>query len=376
MTRLIAIIKKEFIQMRRDRMTLVIMALIPLMQTLIFGFAINTDVKHLPAAVFDQSLSKESREFLDALTATEYYDIRYIAGSYQEVTDLIQKGAVKAGVVIPPDYAANLKNRRGSSIQVLVDASDSMAASSAISTAQMVGQQKSQEIMFQRLNAAGLNMDKQKPAIDVRIRPWYNPDFITAWYMVPAIGGMILTITMMILTTLAIIRERERGTLEQLIVTPLKSYELMVGKILPYVIVGYVQLTILLLTAAFIFKIPFSGSIPLLYFLTGFFIIASLGLGLAISNVAKTQMQGMLMSFSLIMPSMLLSGFMFPREAMPKFFYYIGYIVPITYYLQIIRGIILKGNTIGYLWPQILFLCSFIAVVLTISVAKFKKRLE
>ncbi len=376
MTRLIAIIKKEFIQMRRDRVTLVIMVLIPLLQTLIFGFAINTDVKHLPAVVFDQSLSKESREFLDALTATEYYDIRHVANSYREVTDLIQAGSVKAGVIIPPDYAANLKNRRGTSVQVVVDATDSMAASSAISTAQMVGQQKSQEITTQRLTAAGFNMDKQKTAIDVRIRPWYNPDFITAWYMVPAIGGMILTITMMILTTLAIIKERERGTLEQLIVTPLKTYELMLGKILPYVIIGYMQLTILLLTAAFVFEIPFSGSIPLLYFLTGFFIVASLGLGLAVSNVAKTQMQGVLMSFSLIMPSMLLSGFMFPREAMPKFFYYTGYFIPITYYLEIIRGIILKGNTMAYLWTQVVALCVFIAVVLTISVARFKKRLE
>ncbi len=376
MTRLLAIIKKEFIQMRRDKMTLVIMAFIPLMQTLIYGFAINTDVKHLPAIVFDQSLSKESREFIDALTATEYYDITHTTTSFQEITDMIQEGEVKVAIIIPPDYAAGLKNNRGSQIQVIVDASDAMSASSAVSTAQMVGQSKSQEILVNRLNARGLNIDLASPPIDVRIRPWYNPDFVTANYMVPAIGGIILTMTMLLLTTLAIIRERERGTLEQLIVTPLRSYELMIGKVLPYVLIGYVQLTILLLTAVFVFSVPFKGSILLLYALTGLFILASLGLGLVISNIAKTQMQGLMLSFSFIMPSILLSGFMFPREAMPTFFYYTGYLVPVTFYLKIIRGIILKGNTINYLLPQIGALCIFVFVVMTISIVKFKKRLE
>ena len=376
MTRLFALIKKEFIQMRRDRITLVIMAAMPLFQVLVFGFAITTDVKHLSAAVFDQSLSQESREFIDALTATEYYDVTCVASSYQEVADLVQAGSVKAGLIIPPDYAAGLKNRRGSQIQLIVDASDSIAASSAINTAQLVGESKSREILVRKLSAAGLAGGFATAAIELRIRPWYNPDFVTAFYMVPGLCATILTLTMILTTSLAVIRERERGTLEQLMVTPLRSYELMLGKIIPYIVMGYTQLTVLLLAAKLVFGVPFLGSVFLLYLLTGLFIVASLGLGLLISNIAKTQMQGVIISFSFILPSVLLSGFMFPREAMPAFFYYLGYLVPITFYLKIIRGIVLKGASAWQLWPQILALCAFIAVVMAISVFRFKKRLE
>lgn len=375
MTRFLAILKKEFIQMRRDKLTLAIMTIMPFIQLLIFGFAINTDVKHLSAVVYDQSLSQESREFLDSLTATEYYDINYIAKSYQEVNDRIQKGDAKVGVIIPVDYAPRLKHNRGVQIQVIVDASDSTSASSAISTAQMVGQQKSQEIIVKKLAESGLSGVSTSP-IDVRIRPWYNPDFVTAFFMVPGISGTILTLTMILLTSLAIVREREKGTLEQLIVTPLTSTELMVGKILPYVLVGYVQMTILIVTGILIFDIPVQGSIPLLYLLTGLFITASLGLGLLISNIAKNQMQGMLMSFFILLPSIMLSGFVFPRESMPDIFFYLGYVMPLTFYLEIIRGILLKGLTVSYLWTQIGALVLFTAIVLTISVVKFKKRLE
>ncbi|MBP9483311.1 MAG: ABC transporter permease [Negativicutes bacterium] len=376
LTRLVAILKKEFIQMRRDRMTLGIMFVMPFIQLLIFGFAINTDVKHLPAIVFDQSLSQESRDLLNSFTATDYYDIQYVAGSFQEIEDRIQRGEAKVGIVIPPDYQNRIKHGRDAQVQVIVDASDSTSASSAISTAQLVGSRKSQEILISRLEARGNTSKTNSTPIDIRIRPWYNPDFITAFYMVPGIGGTILTLTMIMLTSLAIVRERERGTLEQLIVTPLKSLELMIGKILPYVLIGYVQLSILLTTGVVIFKIPTLGSIALLYLLTGFFIFASLALGLMISNIAKNQMQSMLLSFFILLPSILLSGFMFPREAMPKLFYYLGTILPLTHYLQIIRGILLKGNTLSYLWTPICALILFIAVVLTLSVVRFKKRLE
>lgn len=375
MTRFLAILKKEFIQMRRDKLTLAIMTIMPFIQLLIFGFAINTDVKHLSAVVYDQSLSQESRDFLDSLTATEYYDINYIAKSYQEVDDRIQKGDAKVGVIIPADYSARIKHGRNTQIQVIVDATDSTSASSAISTAELVGQQKSQEIIVKRLAESGLSGVSTSP-IDVRVRPWYNPDFVTAFYMVPGISGTILTLTMILLTSLAIVREREKGTLEQLIVTPMTSTELMVGKILPYVLVGYVQMTILIVTGLLIFDIPVRGSIPLLYLLTGLFITASLGLGLLISNVAKNQMQGMLMSFFILLPSIMLSGFVFPRESMPDIFFYLGYVMPLTFYLEIIRGILLKGVGISYLWTQVGALVLFTAIVLTISVVKFKKRLE
>ena len=230
--------------------------------------------------------------------------------------------------------------------------------------------------MIKKLYQSGMSTVKNATAIDIRIRPWYNPDFVTAFYMVPGISGTILTLTMLIFTSLSIVREREQGTLEQLIVTPLKSSELMLGKILPYVLVGYIQLTVLVLTGVIVFQVPVGGSILLLYALTSLFIMATLGLGLFVSNMAKNQMQGMMMAAFILLPSIMLSGFVFPRESMPKFFYYLGELFPLTFYLQIIRGILLKGVTIGYLWKPVLALSVFSAVILTMSVMRFKKRLE
>lgn len=371
MIRLRALLYKEFIQMRRDRLTFGMMIILPIVQLLLFGFAINTDVKHLSTVVFDQSLQQEGRDLLSALSASEYFDIKYVAGSYQEVTDYIEQGKTKVGIIIPPDFSENVKHDRSAAVQVIVDASDSMAASSAISAAQMVGQLKSQEIMLKRLQ--GYSGKPISPPYDIRIRPWYNPDFVSAFYMVPGILGVILTMTMVMITSMAIVRERERGTLEQLIVTPMKTWELMLGKIIPYVLVGYVQATVGLLVGILIFDLPVQGSLSLLYGLTSFFILASLALGVLISTLAKTQMQAMQMSFFIFMPSVLISGFMFPREAMPLLFNLLGYLLPLTFYLEILRGIILKGVGLSVLWSQVLALTVFIMGTLLISIKKFKK---
>jgi len=373
MRRLRALLVKEFIQMRRDRLTFAMMIGLPIVQLLVFGFAINTDVKHLPTAVYDQSLQQDSRDFLSALTASEYFDITEVAGSHEEVAAAVESGRTKVGVIIPPDFSENLKHGRSAAVQVIVDASDSMAASSAISAAQLVGQLKSQEIMIRKLQ--GYTGKTVAPPFDVRIRPWYNPDFVTAFYMVPGILGVVLTMTMVMITSMAIVRERERGTLEQLIVTPMKTWELMLGKIIPYIFVGYVQATVALLVGIAVFDLPVRGSLGLLYLLTSWFIVASLALGILISTVAKTQMQAMQMSFFVFLPSVMISGFMFPREAMPQFFYWLGTLLPLTFYLQILRGIILKGVGITVLWTQIFALTVFIAVVFTIAIKKFQKKL-
>lgn len=373
MRRLWALLTKEFIQMRRDRLTFWMMVMLPIIQLLLFGFAINTDVKHLSTIVFDQSLQQDSRDLLGALTASEYFDIKYTANSFQEVTDAIEQGKTKVGIIIPPDYTENIKHGRSAAVQVIVDASDSMSASSAIASAQMVGQIKSQEIMLQHLR--GVTGKQITMPIDIRIRPWYNPDFVSPFYMVPGILGVVLTMTMVMITSMAIVRERERGTLEQLIVTPMKSHELMLGKIIPYIFVGYVQATLALLVGTLVFDVPLRGSIGLLYALTTLFIIASLSLGVLISSVTKTQMQAMQMAFFVFLPSVLLSGFMFPREAMPKFFYYLGYLMPITYYLEILRGIMLKGIGLNFLWSQVMTLSAYIMVVLTVSIIKFQKKI-
>lgn len=373
MRRLWALLVKEFIQMRRDRLTLGMMIGLPIIQLILFGFAINTEVKHLPTIVFDQSLSQDSRDLLNSLEGSQYFNIDYVAKNFDEVNNAVDAGKVKVGVIIPPDFSDSLKHGRTASVQIIVDASDSMAASSAIGAAQLVGQTKSQQILLQQLR--GYSGHEMELPYDIRIRPWYNQDFVSAFYMVPGIMGTVLTMTLVMFTSMAIVRERERGTLEQLIVTPMKTWELLIGKIIPYIFVGYVQATVALLVGIFVFDLPVRGSLALLYSLTSLFIIASLAMGVLISVLAKTQMQAMQMSFFIILPSILISGFMFPREAMPAFFSALGYLLPLTFYLQIMRGIILKGIGISMLWGQVFALTAFIAIVLTISIKKFNKKI-
>jgi len=373
MRRLWALLVKEFIQMRRDRLTLGMMIGLPIIQLILFGFAINTEVKHLPTIVFDQSLSQDSRDLLNSLEGSQYFNIDYVAKNFDEVNNAVDAGKVKVGVIIPPDFSDSLKHGCTASVQIIVDASDSMAASSAIGAAQLVGQTKSQQILLQQLR--GYSGHEMELPYDIRIRPWYNQDFVSAFYMVPGIMGTVLTMTLVMFTSMAIVRERERGTLEQLIVTPMKTWELLIGKIIPYIFVGYVQATVALLVGIFVFDLPVRGSLALLYSLTSLFIVASLAMGVLISVLAKTQMQAMQMSFFIILPSILISGFMFPREAMPAFFSALGYLLPLTFYLQIMRGIILKGIGISMLWGQVFALTAFIAIVLTISIKKFNKKI-
>lgn len=373
MIRLRALLLKEFIQMRRDRLTFGLMIGIPIFQLLMFGFAINTDVKHLPTAVFDQSHSAESRDLLESFSASGYFDLDFPVKSFQEMNALIDKGQAKVGIVLPPNFADEVRGGRSASVQVIVDASDSMAASSAISTAMTIGQLRSQSIMIRRLEAVGGRISGLP--YDIRIRPWYNPDFVTAFYMVPGIMGMILTMTMVMITSMAIVREREHGTLEQLIVTPMKSWELMLGKIIPYVFVGLVQAGVALMVGILVFDLPIRGNLIELFLYTLLFIVASLSLGILISNFSRTQMQAMQLSFFIFLPSVLLSGFMFPREAMPEIFFQLGKLLPLTFYLQIMRGVVLKGVGIMALWPQVLALVIYTSIVLSLSVVKFRKKL-
>lgn len=368
MIRILAILKKEFIQMRRDRMTLALVFVMPLVQLLLFGYAIQTEVKNIPTVVFDQSLSMESRDLLESFSASGYFDITQVENSYDGITQSIDSGTAQAGIIIPPDFARQLKRGQSAPVQVIVDASDSMVSNQAIAIANSIGLIKSQEILAKRVNMTAT-------PYDIRVRPWYNPDGITAFYMVPAILGIIVTMTMVIITSVAIVRERELGTLEQLMVTPIKSYELMIGKIIPYIGLGYLQITVALLVGVLVFHVPIRGSLLQLYLLTLFFITASLGLGLMISNIARNQMQAFQMSFFVMLPSILLSGFMFPRGAMPRFIYYLSNIIPLTYYLDIIRGIVLKGIGYQYLMGQVAALFVFSLVMLTVSTLKFKKKI-
>ncbi|MGH7741257.1 MAG: ABC transporter permease [Candidatus Eiseniibacteriota bacterium] len=369
--RLGAIVWKEFIQMRRDPATLGMMLGVPVLQLLLFGYAIRMDVRNLPTAVFDQSRTQESRLFTQRLEATDNFRITQTASSYDGALTLVSQGRARAAFVIPPDFANNLKRGRPATVQVLVDATDPTASQNAIAAAQLVGQQVSLAVLGARLGAATL-----QPPVDVRVRPLYNPALRSAIFIVPGIIGMILSITLMIITALSIVRERERGTLEQLIVTPLSRSEIMIGKIAPYVVVGYVQMTAVLLVGGLVFHVPMRGNLLLIYAETLLFIIANLGMGLFISTVARTQAQSMQSSYLFVMPNVLLSGFMFPREAMPPLAKQIGLAIPLTYFLQVIRGVVLKGVGLRELWPQTLALALFAIIYFTFSVRRFRKQLE
>lgn len=370
MDRIKAILYKEFLQMRRDRLTIGLIFMLPMIQLLLFGFAIQTEVKHIPTVVFDQSASAESRSLLDAFISSGYFDIHYSVNSFEDVNKMIDSGKAKVGIVFPPEFAREIKRGGSAPVQVLVDASDNMVANQAMATASSIGLLKSQEVIAQRVHMTTGNLP-----YDIRVRAWYNPDGITAYYMVPGILGIIVTLTMVIMTSMAIVRERERGTLEQLIVTPVRAYELMIGKIVPYIFLGYIQITVALLVGVLVFGVPIRGSLLELYILTLFFITASLGLGIMISNIARNQMQAFQMSFFIMLPSILLSGFLFPRDAMPKIIYYISNVIPLTYYLDIIRGIVLKGIGFPYLIGQVISLLVFSVFFVTVSVLKFKKKI-
>lgn len=373
--RLLAIVKKEFIQMRRDKLTLAMMLLLPLVQLAIFGYAINTDVKHMPMAVYDMSSSEQSRRLVQYFTNSDYFEVTHRPDKYSQINELIDSGKVKVGLIILPDYSRNLKSNRSAHVQVLVDASDPIIASSALSTSTAIGNLISMEQLMKLLGHRG-SFSLKDPPVVVEVRAWYNPSLVSAHYIVPGIIGVILTMTMMIITSMAIVRERETGTLEQLITTPIKSSELMIGKIIPYIVVGYVQVTIALTVGHLLFHVPVRGSILLLYLLVFIFIVCYLGQGLLISTIARSQQQAMQMAFFIFLPTILLSGFMFPREGMPKLAQYIGLIMPLTYFLQILRGIILKGIGINLLWQHVLPLLLFMFLTLFLSVQRFKKHMD
>ena len=370
--RLKALVVKEFIQVLRDRITLAILIFMPVAQLLIFGFAINTDVKHLATAVFDQSRTQESREMISAFTASNYFDIKLYATNTKEVNKAVESDKVKVGIIIPPDYAQRIRGSRQAQIQVIVDATDNMSASSALAAVQSLGMLKSQEIMAEKANRAGLRITELP--IDMRVRPWYNPDFITSWYIVPGIMGLLLTITLVTMMAMAIVRESEQGTLEQLLVTPMHTWELLLSKILPYIVVGYIQVIVSILIGIFIFKMPFLGSKVLFYTLTFFYVVANLSLGIMISTFAQNQMQALQLSIFILLPSILLSGFVFPIEAMPFGFRLLGECFPITYYIRLSRQIILKGGGLAYVWKDTAILCLYIAVMFSTSIGMFKKR--
>lgn len=358
-------LRKEFIQMRRDRLTLAMMVGIPAIQLMLFGFAIRTEVRHLPTLVLDEARSSESRALVATLQNSTYFDVIAHIHSRAEAAAWIRRGDAAAAVIIPHDFTRDWKRGRGAQAQVLVDAADPMSSAAALQGATQAG------LAFQPTAAP-----PSRRAAELRVRPWYNPMLESSTYIVPGIIGVLLSITMVIITAMAVVRERERGTLEQLIVTPIDRTSLMLGKIVPFLLVGYVQITVILLLGRLVFDVPLRGSLPLLYLMAFPFIVASLGIGLFFSTLVQTQAQAMQAGFMFILPNILLSGFMFPRAAMPEAAQWIGLAFPLTYFLEILRGILLRGVGAAALWPELAALCTFAVVIVALSVRRFHKTLD
>ena len=377
LSRPLVIAWKELLQLRRDRMTLAMMAVLPILQLLLFGYAINTDVRHIPTVVYDQDHSAASRELAQSLQVTGFYDLLGDVRSYSEIEDALRSGRARAALVIPPRYSSNLRAGRSSQLQLVVDGSDPQTVGSAVNTASGLIAARSSELMLAKLSHAGMAPSGSVALQPIELEPstWYNPELRTAVYVVPGLIGVILTMTMVMLTAMAIARERERGTLEQLIVSPVRRVELVLGKILPYTVIGYVQMSLILLAGRLVFDVPLVGSLRLLYGLSFVFIAANLALGLFFSTLAKTQQQAMQMSFFFLLPNILLSGFMFPFESMPQPAQLVAQALPLTHFLRIVRGVTLKGATFADVGPELVWLCSIFAALVLLTSLRFNKKL-
>lgn len=362
-----AMLRKEFIQMRRDKFMLGMMVGIPAIQLAMFGYAIQTEVRHLPTVVLDESQSPESRRFVQAMINTGNFDLAGTVRDRSEMEAVIARGDAKAGIVLPPDFQRDIKRGRTATAQIVVDAADPLASSAAISGAGLAGAVRSQALAATRGVTA---------AIEVRVRPWYNPTLRSAVYIVPGIIGVLLSVTMIIVASISLVRERERGTLEQLIVTPISKTGLMMGKILPFLLVGYVQITVILILGRALFDVPIRGSLPTLYLVALPFVVASVAIGLFVSTVVQNQAQAMQLGFLFLLPNILLSGFMFPREAMPAPAQWLGAVLPLTYFLRVMRGILLRGVGLESLWREAVVLVGFSVVLIAMSVRRFRKTVE
>jgi ABC-2 type transport system permease protein len=357
-----AILSKEVRQLRRDRLTFGMIVGIPLLQILLFGYAINLDVRHLRAGVADQANTQLSRQLVADAEATQVIDVVARARTAVELEDLLRRGVITVGILIPPDFERRIRERDRPAAQLLIDGADPTVANIATALARM-------PFELRKLPVA-------PPAAVFEPRTYYNPERRSAVQIVPALIGVILTLTMVLFTAVAVVRERERGNLEMLITTPIRNFELMIGKIVPYVAIGLIQVTIILVVGRFLFDVPIRGSLLHLYGGSLVFIAAALGLGLTISTFAKTQFQAMQLTFFAFLPQMLLSGFMFPFEGMPELAQRIGYAMPLTHFIAIIRGVVLRGAALGELQANVQALGIFFLLAMAVATLRFRKRLD
>ena len=364
LNRIFAIAAKEVVQLRRDRLTLGMVVGIPALQLVLFGYAINTDVRHLKAAVADQAGTRMSRELVAAVEASQVADIVATADTATELESLLRQGRISVGILIPPDFERRLAGSDRPAAQLLVDATDPTVLATA-----------------QGLQSLSFADPLRRPPVSTppptfEVRGYYNPERRSEVQIVPGLIGVILTLTMSLFTAIAIVRERESGTLEFLINTPVRRSELMIGKIIPYIVIGLVQVTIVLGLGVALFGVPVRGSLVDLYLASAFFIAATLALGLLISTAAKSQFQSMQMIMFFFLPNILLSGFMFPFEGMPRAAQVMAEILPLTHFVRMVRGIILRGADLAEVSHEIWPLLAFFGITLIAAIMRFQKRLD
>lgn len=368
------LIRKEFIQLRRDPRMLRLVIVAPIIQLIIFGYSVTTDIKHIPTAVIDADRSRESRELVARFSNTGYFEVIAVLERPQDLVPLMDSGRVQAGVHIPRGFAKSLARGESAPLQVIVDGTDSTTAGMVLGYASGVLRRYSEEVVGERLQRLRANL-VSLPVIEERTRVWFNPELKSVNYMVPGVLCTILLIVTMVLTSMAIVREREIGTLEQIIVTPVRATELIAGKTIPFILIGFVDMVLILLVATLWFRVPLKGSLLLLFALAVVFLLTTLGLGLFISTVSHTQQQAMMTAFFIMLPSILLSGFMFPIENMPRVIQWVTYLIPLRYFLNIVRGIFLKGVGIEILWSDVLALLVIGLALFTFASVRFTKRM-
>lgn len=373
-SRLMSIIRKEFIQIGRDMRTLVMILVIPIMQLFLLGYSATSDVRNIPLAVLDQSRSPESRALLDSYRAADYFVIAYSVESEAEIESLIAGGDARAAVIIPPDYADRLADGNAQ-VAFILDGSDPTSASTALSAAQLISQSHSTGLLTERIARTGMNL-KVQPPVQVHTTVWYNPDMVSAYFTIPGVIGMILYAIAAILTATSVVRERERGTIEQLIVTPIRPWELIVGKLMPYVILGFFNTIEVLAFGHWWFGVPIRGDLGLILLSSGIFLVTGLGIGLFSSTIANTQQEAMLTVWMTLLPSIFLSGFFFPLEAMPAFLQWLSYLMPLRYFLVIIRSLLLKGVGLATIQVEFLLMSLFAVAIMTAAALRFRKRLD
>ena len=376
MRNILTIIKKEIHQFRRDPKMFGIILLGPILQLIFFGYAVNMDLEKVTAVVFDKDKSVQSRLFIEEFTSNKYFEILANVNDYDEVEKYLENGEVTLAIVIENKFEKNISTNRTAKVQVIFDGSDGNKASVAAGYVTNIFSDYLKQILIDLQNKAGQKRTLISN-VEAEIRAWFNPTLKTRNFMIPGIIGMLLSIITLILTSLAIVKEKEIGTLEQIIVTPIKPYELIIGKIVPFSVMGFIVISIILSVMAFGFKIPIKGSLAFLFLSSLVYILSTLGLGIFVSTVSKTQQQAMMIAvFVVMMPMVFLSGFAFPIENMPAIIQYITYIIPLRYFMTIIRGVILKGIGFTELWLELMIMFVMGIVLLVASSLRFKKNLD